>query len=62
MRLRSLVFMGIEDSSDYLKALLNSIGDHRAWEAPPSISIEHSIRDTIHFVDLIGNEGSSRSA
>jgi predicted nuclease with RNAse H fold len=41
-----------EDSPSYLKTLLDSMNDHRAWEAPLSIVIEHSIRECNLFIDL----------
>jgi hypothetical protein len=33
--------------------------DHRAWEAPLSISIEHLMRDIGRYVDFIGGAGQS---
>jgi hypothetical protein len=41
-----------EDSHDYLKALLDSMHDHRAWEAPFSVSIEHPMRDIGRYINF----------
>jgi hypothetical protein len=51
-----------EDNPCYLKALLDSMNDHRAWEAPLSVGIEHSMRESGPFIDLTGGEGSSSGA
>jgi hypothetical protein len=51
-----------KDSLVYLNSLLDSMNDHRAWEASLSIGIERSMHDTGRFIDLTGSEGSSNNA
>jgi hypothetical protein len=51
-----------EDIPGYLKTLLDSMNDHRAWEAPLCIVIEHSVRECNLFINLISGEGSSSGA
>jgi hypothetical protein len=48
-----------EDSHIYLKALLDSMNVHQAWEAHLTIGIEHSMHESGPHIDLTGGEGSS---
>jgi hypothetical protein len=36
------------------------MNDHRAWKTPLSIGIEHSMRESDPFIDLISDAGPSK--